>query len=229
MLRVLFVDDEPAILGAFRRLLHSLRSQWQIEFVSSAQAALEKMDHAEFDVVVSDMRMPGMDGAQLLAEVMRRRPSTIRILLSGMITEEAMTRAAANTHHLIAKPCDVKQLVALIEDAVRSARQTAVASTGSPAPEMDAQLSEQAAGQHSLLAAKEVRLLVDGAAHDLRNILTVINGFADVIRDGSDPASPLQAAATEIMLASDRGAVVAGQLAALGNHAPPSPAAQPER
>src|ERR1700736_4324114 len=117
MLNVLFVDDERAILDAFRRLLHSMRSRWNMEFVSSASAALERMQLAPFDVVVSDMRMPGMDGAQFLTEVMHRYPLTTRILLSGMASEEEMNRAIGSANHFVSKPCDTRQLKALISSA----------------------------------------------------------------------------------------------------------------
>jgi CheY-like chemotaxis protein len=66
MKRVLFVDDEPMILQGIQHSLRSMRAEWEVEFASGGAEALEMMERAPFDVVITDMRMPGMDGAQLL-------------------------------------------------------------------------------------------------------------------------------------------------------------------
>ena len=60
-----------------------MRGEWHMEFASSAAAALEILAEGPFDAVVTDMRMPGMDGAALLEEVKRRHPHMVRIVLSG--------------------------------------------------------------------------------------------------------------------------------------------------
>ena len=65
--RILFVDDEPMVLRGLRRSLHTMQSEWEMVFVESGAAALEAMAQAPFDAVVSDMRMPQMNGAQLLS------------------------------------------------------------------------------------------------------------------------------------------------------------------
>ena len=72
--RILFVDDEPLVLAGLERSLHGMRKDWEMVFVTSGQAALESMNGQTFDIVVTDMRMPGMDGAQLLEEVKKRSP-----------------------------------------------------------------------------------------------------------------------------------------------------------
>ena len=64
--KILFVDDEPNILDGLRRMLRSMRKEFELCFAENARDALEMMDQHEFDVVISDMRMPGMDGADLL-------------------------------------------------------------------------------------------------------------------------------------------------------------------
>ena len=66
--RILFVDDEPRILDGLRRMLHSMYREWEMTFVDSGQAALEEMGEEPFDVIVSDMRMPGMDDADIFRE-----------------------------------------------------------------------------------------------------------------------------------------------------------------
>jgi len=83
MKRILFVDDEPNILAGLKRQLRSQRKEWEMAFAESGEAALDMLSETPFDVVVSDMRMPGMDGAELLNRVKERYPETVRIILSG--------------------------------------------------------------------------------------------------------------------------------------------------
>lgn len=113
--RVLFVDDEPAILSSLRNLLHRDRKRWDMVFVSDGASALDEVRKAPFDVVVSDMRMPQMDGAELLAQIQGESPATVRIVLSGHADREAIMRALPALHQLLAKPCDPNTLRGAIE------------------------------------------------------------------------------------------------------------------
>jgi len=115
--RILFVDDEPNVLGGLQRMLRSMRGQWDMEFVESGARALEEMAKRPFDVVVSDMRMPGMNGAELLRETMRLYPTTVRIVLSGHADRELVNQCVGVAHQYISKPCDPEQLKSLIQNA----------------------------------------------------------------------------------------------------------------
>ena len=119
MRKVLFVDDEPNVLQGLRRMLRPMRSEWDMHFVDSAEAAIEAIRSESFDVVVTDMRMPVMDGAQLLNEVMEADPKIARIVLSGQTDQEAALRSACTAHQFLAKPCDTGTL----KDAVQRACQ----------------------------------------------------------------------------------------------------------
>ena len=108
--RVLFVDDEPNVLRGLQRMLRSMRKEWDMQFANSGQEALDLLSEQMFDVVVSDMRMPGMDGGELLGKVMRRFPQTVRIILSGHSDETLVLRSIKYTHQFLAKPCDPETL-----------------------------------------------------------------------------------------------------------------------
>lgn len=117
MKRVLFVDDEVRILDGLRRMLRPMRDKWEISFASGGQAALDLMADAGFDVIVSDMRMPGMDGAQLLEEVRTRHPEVVRIVLSGHTEMAVALQVIPIAHQFLAKPCDPVMLRMAIERA----------------------------------------------------------------------------------------------------------------
>jgi CheY-like chemotaxis protein len=115
VVNVMFVDDEPDILAGLRRLLRPRRHEWAMTFAASGQAAVEALDDVEFDVVVADMRMPGMDGAELLGIVRRRQPSAVRIILSGHAAESSTVRSLPVAHQFLSKPCEPDRLQRVIE------------------------------------------------------------------------------------------------------------------
>jgi HD-like signal output (HDOD) protein len=112
---ILFVDDEAMLLQGLRRMLHPMRAEWNMTFVNSAAAALDHLSGAPVDVVVSDMRMPGMDGAELLSRVSEIQPAAIRIVLSGFAENEAVLRTLGPSHQYLAKPCDADHLIKTIQ------------------------------------------------------------------------------------------------------------------
>ena len=113
--RALFVDDEPRILDGLRRSLRGKRGEWEMAFVSDGAEALELLARDQYDVVVSDMRMPGMDGAELLTNVSRRHPEVARVVLSGHIEPAAAIQVAVAGHRFLTKPSDADSLIAVIE------------------------------------------------------------------------------------------------------------------
>lgn len=110
MTRLLFVDDDPHILSGLQRMLRPLRHQWEMAFAQGGQAALEVLAREQFDVIVSDMRMPGITGVQLLSEVSKLYPQTARIILSGQSDQEHLQQLATIRHEYLSKPCDSKQI-----------------------------------------------------------------------------------------------------------------------
>src|SRR5271154_7019503 len=117
MKHILFVDDDAKVLEELQRELRPMSGEWDMAFAHGGQAALSLMDAAPFDVVVSDMQMPVMDGAALLESVHRNYPNIVRIILSESTEMEASLRAAAVAHQFLRKPCDPASLRAAIERA----------------------------------------------------------------------------------------------------------------
>ena len=114
MIRIVFVDDETNVLQAMRRTLHGMRTEWSMEFAASGTAALEMLAKSPADVILSDMRMPGMDGWQLLAEVKNLYPQTVRLILSGQAEPISIMRSIGVAHQYLAKPCESAALKAAI-------------------------------------------------------------------------------------------------------------------
>ncbi|THB78968.1 MAG: response regulator, partial [Desulfobulbaceae bacterium] len=107
---IMFVDDEPNILSGIKRMLRSMRKEYSFYFAESGKEALGMMEDDPVDVVVSDMRMPGMDGAEFLTEVQSKFPLAIRIMLTGQADEESILRTVNVVHQFLAKPCEPDNL-----------------------------------------------------------------------------------------------------------------------
>lgn len=115
MTRILFVDDEPRVLDGLRRSLLAKRGQWDMAFAVGGAAALEELERAPFDVLVTDMRMPEVDGLALLTAARERWPRMARIILSGYMDMEVALRSTSVAHRFLAKPCDPQELEAVVE------------------------------------------------------------------------------------------------------------------
>ncbi len=116
--RVLFVDDDISVLSALRRGLRPYCRDWQLKFCQSPVEALTVLSEFEPWVVVSDKRMPEMDGADLLRKVCEVSPEVIRVLLSGYVSEEVIFEVADVAHLLIPKPFEMEALAMLLRRAI---------------------------------------------------------------------------------------------------------------
>ncbi len=114
---LLFVDDEKMVLDGLRRALRPMRKQINFHFALSGKDALEIMDDKDIHVVISDMRMPGMDGVALLQEAKKRHPETVRIILTGQADDDATYRAVCVAHQFLMKPCEPAVLKTVIKRA----------------------------------------------------------------------------------------------------------------
>ena len=115
---IVFVDDDKSVLDGLRRMLRGYRKQWRIYFCLSAKEALEVFKEKHVDVIISDMRMPVMNGVQLLHKIRSMSPHTIRIALSGYVNKEMTLESIQVVHQFITKPCDKESISAVIERAI---------------------------------------------------------------------------------------------------------------
>lgn len=109
--RILFVDDDQNVLDTYQRLLHD---KLQIETALGAESALEVIDElGPFAVIVSDLRMPKVDGIQFLSCVREKYPNTVRMMLTGNADLEAAIHAVneGNIFRLLTKPCPPKIMI----------------------------------------------------------------------------------------------------------------------
>ena len=119
---VLLVDDEESILNSLRRLLRS--QPYEVVLATSGAQALEIMATRPIDLVMSDARMPGMDGATLLAEVHRLYPATSRILLTGYADLTTIIKAIndGQIHRYISKPWNDEELQLVLQQTLEHQR-----------------------------------------------------------------------------------------------------------
>lgn len=115
---VLFVDDEPNILSGLRRMLVPMAASWQCLFAESAAAAIDQLSRRHVDILVTDMRMPGIDGRTLMHIVRRRWPEVTRIVLSGHSEQEVAVRSMDVAHQFLSKPCNSEGLKQALQRAI---------------------------------------------------------------------------------------------------------------
>jgi CheY-like chemotaxis protein len=112
--RVLFVDDEPLVIRSLRRTLTGRRVPWEIHFCETGESALAHLGREPFDVIVSDMNMPGMGGAALLARVQEEHPDMARVILSGIADPKQVFQTVPVAHLALTKPFDPLGLIGAI-------------------------------------------------------------------------------------------------------------------
>lgn len=119
MKRILFVDDEAPVRDGLRMRLFSRRKDWEMVFAENGSDALQHLERQPADLVISDMRMPVMDGAQLLETIAERWPQVIRVVLSGYAEPEQTLRLVPLAHQYLSKPTVQSEPEALIERCTR--------------------------------------------------------------------------------------------------------------
>ncbi len=113
--RILFVDDDALLLRVYEMMLEDEPYAWDIVTANDAATALDLIKNSEFDIVVSDMRMPGMSGTELMKEVRNRHPRTSRVILSGMQDQKEIAESLQATHQFVPKPFHPRELKLTLE------------------------------------------------------------------------------------------------------------------
>jgi HD-like signal output (HDOD) protein len=112
--RILFVDDEPRVLASLGQMLECMSYRWDMSFAGSADEALAALRQSPFDVVVSDLHMPNMDGTRLLTEVQKRHPKTARVIFSSQSDRATISQSVGRTYQFLAKPFDLERLMSAV-------------------------------------------------------------------------------------------------------------------
>lgn len=116
-LSVLFVDDDSNIIGGLKRMMHPMRKEWDLYYAMGGKEALDLLSNTKIDVIISDIRMPGLDGTQLLAEIKDKYPQIIRITLSGYADDNTALRNTRIVHQSLTKPTTPESIKKTIEKA----------------------------------------------------------------------------------------------------------------
>jgi HD-like signal output (HDOD) protein len=115
MMRILLVDDEPLVVGALQRMLRRLRPDSRVAAVTSGPAALHLLEAEPFDLVITDLDLPEMDGFSILERVRDRHPQVTRLVLSGCEDPAVRLRTVTVAHRFLAKPCEIRDLLEALE------------------------------------------------------------------------------------------------------------------
>ncbi|WP_005037507.1 HD domain-containing phosphohydrolase [Holophaga foetida] len=119
--QILFVDDDSMVLQGLQRSLRSMRADWDMVFLDNATSALEMLATHPFELIVSDMRMPGMNGIELLSRTREQFPDTVRIMLTGNADLQTAVDAVnqGNVYRFLTKPCDTDDLIRVLNQGLR--------------------------------------------------------------------------------------------------------------
>lgn len=117
MRRLLLVDDERSLLDGLTKVLRPWRHEWHVETALGGRAALEALSSGrEFAAVVSDARMPDVDGEAVLRAAQERQPMAVRLILSGQVDAKVGHRLAAASHQFLTKPSTAGAIMAAVEE-----------------------------------------------------------------------------------------------------------------
>jgi HD-like signal output (HDOD) protein len=107
----LFVDDQRILLNAVERVIRREAKNWEAIFSNSASSALETLEELPIDVIVTDIRMPGMDGVELLSIIKEKHPNVIRFILSGYSSNDRTMEAVRVAHQFFLKPFSTREII----------------------------------------------------------------------------------------------------------------------
>lgn len=200
--RVLLVDDEEENLEVLTAVLED---DYELLRAAGGREALDVLaEHGPVDLIVSDQRMPGLTGVELLEQVAQRWPDTIRIVLTAYsdVTPmiDAINRGAV--HRFLLKPFSVDEMLAVVADGLSmksaaDALRLVVEALAQRRAELSRALEEQQQAEAQLLAAERICALgrlSSGIVHDLRNQMAMMSAVLGIVRDAYDDPEILRSA-----------------------------------
>lgn len=128
--RILIVDDDPIVLRALRRLLLGARPGWEIDLAESGESALLLLETKTYDVIVTDLHMPALDGVALLARLKSEQPMLMRVIHSSHVESLAPGLSEQIAHAVLTKPGRPDELVLALEWAIEQRRRKVRDSVG---------------------------------------------------------------------------------------------------
>ncbi|PPC92175.1 MAG: hypothetical protein CTY34_00795 [Methylobacter sp.] len=118
--RILFVDDEQNVLDGIRRMLRRQQGQWELFFAHDGESAIQLLNRQTIDVLVTDMKMPGIQGDELLQYTAKHFPETARLVLTGQTEQSGHYAILEYAHQCLAKPCEAETLKKAVSEALQS-------------------------------------------------------------------------------------------------------------
>ena len=196
-LSILLVDDEEMVLSALRRRLTQLCPQAHLTLARGSYEAIAASNQRNFDLVISDLRMPSPDGATLLTQLRRIRPEMFRVILSGQATSQMLLLALPVSHQYLEKPCDYIRLGELIGSLLdikhhhipATLRKLIFSMTGLPVEPSALEHAAQLLSQESCSPCIESICGVDlGLSIALLRLLSIVRGTPATLSDITDTA-----------------------------------------
>jgi len=210
MNKLLFVDDEPNVISGLRRQLNKLLQDYQIAGANSAQEALELIERTDFDTIVLDIQMPGMNGIELLA-LLKANPKTEFIpviMLTGSAERELKRKALdLGAYDFVNKPADPYELTARLKGSLR------MKSYEDQLRDQNIILEQQLFQSQKL---ELIGLLASSVAHDLNNILAVISGNTELAASKTKGNTSVAANLSVALESCDHGEKLVQQILRLG-------------
>jgi len=193
---ILIVDDDTALLEALPQALYLRLEKVKVDTCDSAQAAIEQIGEYEYAAIVSDIKMPGMDGLALLAKIQELRPDTPTLLITGHGEHDLAVQALrGGAYDFIQKPIDRDYLVAALQRAIQTYQLRRKVKVQQLALELHARSLERMVQQRTkelveANAAKDKFLSI--VSHELKTPLTSLKGMTQLFRRQVERADAAQ-------------------------------------